>query len=270
MELELQLPFFEPQPDVSEPSVLEYAREQGICVDYTTELPRLIDMCLSLKGGIDREPRGQFDRDPQDDFDQDVTNAARALTRQRLALNKEAVFLLKSVLTLQQRPDDNVLATDGRQIRILKLELPVLQTDNELDMLHFGTRVEPDLRDLRTRIPSEDVDEDNDEGFSWPVKYAMYPAQCDAKLKSEKLAITRDALAFLQNAAKAESPTQDEARIVAEEIQYSRVGARLVLIHVLIGAEFGTAIPDAAAAAAVAAVDALCTLFACKPSSACS
>lgn len=224
MDWELELPFSEPEPVVKEPSVLEYAREQGICVDYTTELPRLLDICLSLKNTLDQDPWDSFD-----DECTNATNAAQELTKERLTLNKEAALLLKTILTLQEPPQDDPLTADARQTRELKQELPVLQTDAELDLLHFGTRVELDFRDIRRRLPSEDLDDENDEGFAWPAKYHAYPAQCDAKLKNEKLAMTRDALSFLQNAVEDDYSIQDEEQVMAEEMQRRVVGVLFVL-----------------------------------------
>ncbi|KAF2631054.1 hypothetical protein BU25DRAFT_481521 [Macroventuria anomochaeta] len=221
--MELDLPFSDPEPVIEEeePSVLEYAREQGICIDYTTELPRLVDICLSLKDAIDQDLR--------DPFGDDLTNAVTAaheLTKQKLAVTKDVALLLKSVLGLREPPTGDPLATDGQQrVRDMKHELPVLQTDAELDMLNFGTRVEPDLRDLRTRLPSEDLDEENDEGFGWPAKYFAYPAQCDAKIKSEKLAVTRDVLTFLQSAVWDDFTPEDDEKVMREELETRRVGA---------------------------------------------
>lgn len=223
MEWELDLPFSEPEPVVEEPSVLEYAREQGICVDYTTELPRLLDICLSLKDTLDQDPRDAFE-----DECTNATTAAQELTKERLALTKEAAFLLKTVLTLRELPRDYTLTADARQTRDLKQELPILQTDAELDLLHFGTRVEPDFRDLRTRLPSEDLDDENDEGFGWPAKYSRYPAQCDAKLRIEKLAMSSDALAFLQNMVEDGYSIQDKEELMAEEMGRRAVGVFLV------------------------------------------
>ena len=222
--MELDLPFSEPEPVVEEeeePSVIEYAREQGICVDYTTDLPRLVDLQLSLKHTIDRDLRDPFGDDP--------TNAATAaveLTKQRLTITKDVALLLKSVLTLREPLTDDLLATEGLQrILDLKQELPVLQTDAELDLLNFGTRVEPDFKDLRTRLPSEDLNEENDEGFGWPAKYFAYPAQIDAKLKSEKLGVTRDDLTFLQSAVKDDFLPDDEEKIKKEALESRRVGS---------------------------------------------
>jgi hypothetical protein len=225
MEWELELPFSEPERVVEEPSVLEYAREQGICVDYTTELPRLLDVCLSLKETLDQDPCDFCEDECTNTMTAAQTTAAQELTKERLALNKEAAFLLKTVLALRGPPRDDPLIVDVRQTRALKQELPVLQTDAELDLLHFGTRVEPDFRDLRTRLPSEDLDDENDQGFGWPAKYSTYPAQCDAKVKSERLAMTRDALAFLQNAVKDDYSAQDEEKIMVEEMERRVVDA---------------------------------------------
>ena len=226
--MELDIPFSDPEPvieEVEEPSVLEYAREQGICIDYTTDLPRLVDICLSLKDIVD-----QNSCDP---FDDDLTNAVTAaheLTKQRLAVTKDVASLLKSVLGLREPPAADPLATDVQQrIRDMKQELPILQTDAELDMLRFGTRVEPDFRDLRTQLPSEDLDEENDEGFGWPTKYSAYPAQCDAKIRSEKLVVTRDVLTVLQSAMTDDFTPEDDEKIMTEALESRRVGMFLAL-----------------------------------------
>lgn len=229
MEWELELPFSEPERVVEELSVLEYAREQDICVDYTTELPRLLDICLSVKDTLDQDPCDFFEDECTNTMTAAQTTAAQELTKERLALNKEAAFLLRTVVTLREPPRDDPLTADARQTRDLKLDLPVLQTDAELDLLHFGTRIEPNFKSLRTRLPSEDLDEENDEGFGWPTRYSAFPAQCDAKVKSEKLVMTRDALAFLQNAVKDDFSPQDEEVLMVEEMARKRVGFVRVL-----------------------------------------
>lgn len=222
--MELTLPFSDHEPiveDEEEPSVLEYAREQGICIDYTSELPRLIVNFLSLKSAIDHDPR--------DLFDNDLTNAVAAatkiVTKQRLTVTKDVALLLKSILTPWEPPKDDTLISDERQrILNMKQELPVLQTDAELDQLDFGTRVEPNLRDLRTRLPSEDLDNENDEGFEWPAKYFAYPARCDAMIKDEKFAVTKDVLTVLQRAVRDEFMPEYHEQIISEGLEDKKVG----------------------------------------------
>lgn len=177
--------------------------------------------------------RTKVDQDLRDPFDDDIANAATAaaeLTKQKLTVTKDVVSLLKDVLALRNSPNDDPLATGGRQrIPDMKQELPVLQTDAELDMLNFGTRFEPDFRELRTRLPSEDVDEETDEGFGWPTKYFAYPAQCDAKIRSEKLSVTREVLTFLQNAVKDEYTAEDGEQLMAKELAGNRVSCSSIV-----------------------------------------
>jgi hypothetical protein len=214
--MELDLPFSDPQPVIEdeEPSVLEYAREQGICSDYTKELAQHSDFNIGLLLG------SAFDQDLRDPFDDDFANAPAAATE----LTKHVALLLKSILSLRDVPVEDPLTVDGRQrVLDLKQELPVLQTDAELDMLSFGMKLEPDVKDLRTRLPSEDLDEENDEGIGWPTKYFAYPAQCDAKIKSERLTVKRDVLSFLQSAMRDGYTLEDGEKIVAEELKSRRV-----------------------------------------------
>lgn len=224
--MELHLPFSDPEPvveEVEEPSVLEYAREQGICTDYTTELPRLVDICFSLRGGCAQ--------DPQDPFDHNLTTAATAannLLKQRLALPKDAAIFLRSTLTTPDLPANYSCPTQNLQrLRALKQELPLLQTDAELDMLSFGKRFVPDFADLRTRLPSEDLDEENDEGFTWPARCAGYPTECDETARSERLAVSRDAVVVLRGAMRDEFTEEDGRRVMADALESGRVGACL-------------------------------------------
>lgn len=220
MELELDLQFSAPAPVVDEPGVLEYAREHGICVDYTTELPRLCDVARALGGVFDWDLRGAF----EDDFVR-AGAAARGLARERLGLGREAAVLLKSVLALRGPLGEDALAADARRTRGLKQELPILRTDVGLDMLGFGRRVVPDFADLRTRLPSEDVDEENDEGWAWPARYYAYPARCDAEIGRERLAVTKGALRFLQDAVADDFTPRDGEELMAREMERRSVGA---------------------------------------------
>lgn len=224
--MELNLPFSDPAPvleEVAEQSVLEYAREQGICVDYTTELPRLVDICISLKDTIDQDPR-----DPLDDDLANAVAAANQLLKKRVALpvNKETAHFLKTSRMITDSLNSGALAAESLQrVRALKQELPVLQTDAELDMLTFGRKVELDFMDLQMQLPSEKLDEENDEGFGWPTKYAAYPALCDAKVKSEKLTVKMEAMHLLQSVMRDDYSPEDDRKSRAETLESRRVGA---------------------------------------------
>jgi hypothetical protein len=195
-------------------SALEYARHHGLCTPYDRE--------PIYDGSLPTPPNDNCDRDLWDPSDGFITNAVNTLTRERLAVSRDVALLLKSVHELQQDPSDDNLTTDRyHRLLSLKQELPILRTDNELDLLNFGSAAMPDLRDLN--IPFEPVNQENDEGFEWPTKYLTYPAQYEDQIKAEKLAISRDALLHLRNAVTDNYTEEDYESIKEEGLQYKPV-----------------------------------------------
>ncbi|KAF1839428.1 hypothetical protein BDW02DRAFT_539597 [Decorospora gaudefroyi] len=200
----------EPASQEEEPSVVEYARAQGICVNYTVE--------QLLVGDIDAIASDAFDRDLLDPSDAAITNATSELTKERLAVNRDTALFLKAVHSLQEVPEADKTTKNRREWMLsLKQELPLLKTDHELDLLNFGNPAMSDLKNLH--IPSETVVEENDEGLEWPAKYLAYPAQLDAQIKAEKLAVSREVLVQLQNAIRDAYTPQDSEIIKAETLR---------------------------------------------------
>lgn len=178
-----------PASNEDEPNLLEYAREQGLCIDYITEpVPSMI---------FGTPCNAAFDEKFCDQFDSSISNAVSALIRERLAVNREAALLLKAVYSLRESYSVNGLERDRRNwILGLKQELPLLQSDHDLDLLSFGSVASPNFHDLI--LPCGTVAEEHDEGLEWPHKYLKYPTQCDARLKAEKLSISKNSLLYLQ------------------------------------------------------------------------
>ena len=198
-----------------EPTVLEYARFHGLSTDYALDRPQLrINETLSDEAFIEDMI------EPPDALH--VTSSAYELTREPLGVSKEAVLLLKAVYQLLDPTNESRLLPD-RRLHILgsKQEVPLLRSDNELDMLQFGSAATPRFDEMR--IPLEPVDDDNDEGLEWPSSYSAYPAQCCARANSEKLEITRDTLHFLQNTAKDDMKSLDIEEIIGENSKYQKV-----------------------------------------------
>ncbi|OAG10236.1 uncharacterized protein CC84DRAFT_1138602 [Paraphaeosphaeria sporulosa] len=210
MELDLELDVIE-----HEPTVLEYARFHGLCSDFTHELPQ----CYNNVSISDET----FDRDLQDPKDVlALTNPADELKRERFAVTKEAAMILKSAISLAAAPHDlPLLANEKMRILNLKLEVPILRTDNELDLLEFGSAVMPSFDDLK--IPLVPIDEENEEGLEWPSRYSGYPAQCTDRAKSEKLGVSRETLLHLQNAIKDFHLLEDSENIKQEALSYRKV-----------------------------------------------
>ena len=199
-----------------EPSVLEYARLHGLCIDYTTEqlpsghLKAVSDATINL------------DLDVQVPPDALITNTISELTKERLTINTDAAAILKSVYDLQQAFISDSFAIEKRTwILNLKQEVPLLETDSELDVLSFGSAALPNLKNLK--IPFEKVVEESDEGMEWPSKYYVYPAQYDEQAKREKIAISKEVLVYLQDAVRDTHIPEDSEMIKAETLNYKLV-----------------------------------------------
>jgi hypothetical protein len=210
MELDLELDVVE-----HEPTVLEYARFYNLCSDFTHELPQCYNSVSISNETFDLDLGDPKDAPP-------LTNPADELTKERLAVSKDAAMLLKSVHSLAESPHGLLLVSNERTRMLnLKQELPILRTDNELDLLGFGSVVEIDFTDLK--IPLEPIDEDNDEGLGWPSGWTDFPKQCNERAKSEKLGVSRETLLYLQEAIRNSCSPEDSDATNQEALFYLKV-----------------------------------------------
>lgn len=172
-------------------NVLEYARSHGLCVDYLTELPGLRILPLPFDDTLIE--------DLQDRFYVTSTKLISESSKERLTLNKETAAQLRKFLSVPPAPVSGRLLSDERRhgIQKLKQELPLLPTDNELDLIEFGNRSLPSQQNLG--IPFELIDCNYDQDLGWPANHSGYLRQADDSIKNEKLAVSRDAFVFLQN-----------------------------------------------------------------------
>ncbi|KAJ9644628.1 hypothetical protein H2199_003591 [Coniosporium tulheliwenetii] len=191
---------------------LEYARYYGLTNDYLAERP--LDPAhppspsISVFEGVDTENAWTLEL------------LQGFSTRECLTIDKDTAAFLRDVLTAPHMTED-VEAEAGRaKISNLKYELPLLRSDNEWDLRHFGTIDPADLS--RIKLPRQQVNDEKDEGLSWPKKHLNLPTQYDARANAEKLEIPVGTLPYLQGALSDPYTPADELDLIAEEIKYQR------------------------------------------------
>lgn len=198
-------------------SVLKYARFHGLTSDYSRE-----KTAISLP-------------DPPADLSADLEDPPQSIpfevpkpftTREIWAVDKDAALLLKSVIALAGDFDaDNVQQPDVHRMRDLKLEMPILRSDCELDMMKFRRKAHRDTPTVP--LPLEPADEEDDEGFDWPTGYKTLSAQFEARARSEKLDMTKEHLRCLQNMLMDTFTAEDQEAMTNAELAYLRVGRSL-------------------------------------------
>ena len=199
---------------------LEYARNNGLTVDYASQ---------QLEWNIVSPSIAQLTSNTNEGSLEDMTsmwNAVTQFTKEKLTVGHDAVVLLHEVLSKCKQPDNAYTAIDEDAEKIKnvlrkKLEIPLLLTDNALDLREFGRTTMPDLRDLK--IPQEPLDTECDESYEWPCAYQSYPQRCLEQIKVEKLAVNKESLLFLQNSIRNVCNARDVEEVMMAEMSFKKV-----------------------------------------------
>ena len=170
-----------------EPSIIDYARFYGLISDHLEPHP--------LQGTAARDTFHSLELDDDDGlFPPNLP--AYGLPQERLTVDAGAAAVLSSIAALAEVPPARDDVIDTHHIRNLKLELPLLRSDHEVDMLNFGPQIVPDLE--QEFLPLETVNEEADEGLTWPPTCYQLPGKFANQSASEKLHVSSNALAYLQ------------------------------------------------------------------------
>ena len=181
----------------TEPSVLDYARYYGLSQNHLEVDP--LQQAL-LPPPAEHQPPLQPDTEtPWLQLSPSITTPPP----ERLTAVKAASALL-AVTDPKQYDDpgfDPVDLLPIHRIRHHKVELPLLRSDHEMDMLGFLHPIEPNLAE--EFIPLEKVDNEQDEGLGWPSYCYAWPGVYFRKAQNEKLELTRDVFAYMKAALDA-------------------------------------------------------------------
>ena len=170
-----------------EPSIIDYARFYGLISDHLEPHP--------LQGAAAHDSFHPFGLD--DDGGLLPPNfPAHGTPKERLTVDAGAAAVLSSIAALAEIPPAHDDVIDVHRIRNIKVELPLLRSDHEVDMLNFGPRILPDLE--HEFLPLEPVSEEADEGLTWPPTCYHLPGKFANELASEKLHLSSNVLAYLQ------------------------------------------------------------------------
>ena len=174
-----------------EPSIIDYARFHGLACDHLQVSPlQELGLTENLGSSLD---------DPPDLVHIDPTDFK--LPQERLTLDADAASLLQSISELQKQPPvltEEDLGINRHRVQRMKLELPLLRSDHEVDVIEFKSPIVPNLED--EFLPLESVNIEEDEGLEWPSHYYALPDDLTKKAKSEKMEASKDDLLFLQDA----------------------------------------------------------------------
>lgn len=111
------------------------------------------------------------------------------------------------------------VCNDGN-ISGLKLEMPILRTDNSQDMKDFQREMlsRQDLQKGDHRIPFEPIDVSAGEGLELPAEAQLETEAFLNKLEGEKFGVTMESTRYLVGSLRAEVTKEDRRRFVQRQI----------------------------------------------------
>lgn len=206
------------------PSIWDYARFHNVIGNYTSRDPLSYLATLSH-----REVTDSLANDyalPSLDFN-DTFLFVQSDLKEKIVATRKSAALLTSVLKAGSSGRENDLKElgDRHRFRDIKLEKPLLMTDHEVDVQTFVNSSELDRVDLD--MPCEDVNEENDEGLTYPESFWAIADEVRASSFKEKMHCTREVLVRLKDARNwCSNPVEASvlsSRFMNEEISFSKV-----------------------------------------------
>ena len=151
-----------------------------------------------------------------------IDEAVAKVPEEKLVLGIDEIQLLSSLTrSPEHHPHFDGVDLDPHRVRNMKLELPLLRSDHDLDMQDFPRTLVPDL--ANEHLPLESLDEEADEGLSWPSRYSTLLDMYSFKSMAEKFEVSPDLLSLMRNALGHENGTAEHMAFEAVEILQSKV-----------------------------------------------
>ena len=173
-----------------EPSLSEYARFYGLTIDHLESGPLA---ALSLSHGLFDQFRDEDTLFNIDSMPEPIVNLD-----EKLLAGQDAALLLASIteVSRQNQSFSEITQLSPHRVRDMKIETPMLVTDHESDMRAFREPMVPDL--ANEHLPLESLDEESDEGPTWPSACQELPDRYIQIAREERLELSIDALRYLQ------------------------------------------------------------------------
>lgn len=148
-----------------------------------------------------------------------------------LATTPEALRLIAEARLFQSEEVIQSLTekvSNDNNLTRMKLELPILRTDNDRDMNAFQTRYLNRSKDLlrsieEHRLPLYPQNLADGEGMELSSRARAECEMMQKKSEEEKVVVTKESLTYLFHLLKDEYTTEDRMRHIIDEIKYKKV-----------------------------------------------
>lgn len=176
-----------------DPDTLEYARLHGLCKDYMMDYPLASDVIPPVPEDLYHDME-----DPSGEAELHAFQAeVYASLNERLNVDKETAAFLCSIIAEGKRFEEGPIPVELETARRKwpKLDLPVLATDHDVEMLALRRRSEARLSSKG--LEPFQLDPEKDDGMVFPQAEIERKRLLDHELSREKFDISKETMEFL-------------------------------------------------------------------------
>ncbi|KAI9641735.1 hypothetical protein NHQ30_009591 [Ciborinia camelliae] len=204
-----------------DPPILELARSIGIARDHQLDDTSVDDLLL-MKENINHTFLNDLNQDHLPQLDIQVT----INLDERLFVSQGAARLLGSVAQNESQESIDALIYPllggSRDVKKMRLELPLLRSDHESDVRGFSRKDGFELKPKDIKLPLELVSIENNEGLEFPPDFYNFETETFETIANEKIEVTRNSMIYLQTALKVTLTRDDEQEIWESVRTHSR------------------------------------------------
>ncbi|KAF7886377.1 hypothetical protein EAF00_010480 [Botryotinia globosa] len=199
--------------------VVELARSIGVSRDHQLDNTS-VEILLLIQEDIYHSFSSDLNDDHLSLFTTPETN-----TNERLSVSIGAARLLTSIAQNENQESIDTLTHSllgPRDVRNLRIEMPILQSDHDFDVKGFARRDGFEVRPQDIKLPLELLSIENNEGLGFPSEFYNFATETFETIANEKMEVTRNSMVYLHTALKTTFTIENEQAIWESERTHPR------------------------------------------------
>ncbi|TGO15353.1 hypothetical protein BTUL_0041g00380 [Botrytis tulipae] len=199
--------------------VVELARSIGVSRDHQLDNAS-VEILLLMQEDIYHSFSSDLNDDHLSLFTTPETN-----TNERLSVSIGAARLLTSIAQNENQESIDTLTHSllgPRDVRNLRIEMPILQSDHDFDVRGFARRDGFEVRPQDIKLPLELLSIENNEGLGFPSDFYNFETETFETIANEKIEVTRNSMVYLHTALNTTLTIENEQAIWESERTHPR------------------------------------------------
>ncbi len=157
----------------------------------------------------------------------EIQGKAPDFSQGRLTVDKGSALLIRHISQDFFEPElwwqEVAVSVNGRKRKCAKLDIPLLNTDPDIDFKKFRAVTQEEYAFEPNCLPAEPLDDEGDESMAWPSWVKALWCRIMDECARETIRASRDTVVLVCSALKNEWSDEDSQEMIQKELTYTRV-----------------------------------------------